>query len=91
MKRSKRPTSAKKPDEKNSQKNSSSENDISPLTFGRAPSLKPDAREKIPGYFTKEYQKILKEKDAYGKQMGEVHIGAAPSNGLFTSTLAWFK
>ena len=87
MKRGKRPTSAKKPDEKNSQKNSSSENDISPLTFGRAPSLKPDGREKIPGYFTKEYQKILKEKDAYGKQMGEVHIGAAPSNGLCMSVV----
>ena len=87
MKRGKRPTSAKKPDEKNSQMNSSSENDISPLTFGRAPSLKPDAREKIPGYFTKEYQKILKEKDAYGQQMGEVHIGAAPSNGLCMSVV----
>lgn len=87
MKRGKRPTSAKKPDEKNSQKNSSLENDISPLTFGRAPSLKPDAREKIPGYFTKEYQKILKEKDAYGKQMGEVHIGAAPSNGFCMSVV----
>ena len=87
MKRGKRPTSAKKADEKDSQKNSSSENDISPLTFGRAQSLVPDAREKIPGYFTKEYKKILKEKDACGKQIGEVDIGAAPSNSLCRSVV----
>lgn len=80
-----RPASAKQGGRQKMEKsdwvNSSGVNTVS-STFGRTEGLMRHSREKIPGYFTEQYKKILDEKNASNEQTDKVKPEAVSSSSL---------
>ena len=83
--KSARPASAKQARRRKSENtdclDSTEINTASPL-FARTDGLITNVSEKLPGYFTEQYRKILDEKNANSKQMSKENTEVASSNSL---------
>ena len=80
-----RPASAKQVGGQKTEKSdwvNSSEIDTASSTFGGTEGVVKYSREKIPGYFTEQYKKILDEKNAINKQTDKIKTEAVSSSSL---------